>query len=83
MNTKIIPFRTRAVRRLASTTRPSVATTRGLAGKAGFTTPPTRLVCVWRHGLVSGRLECRWMQERQPVSEEGVSRRSALPRRAA
>lgn len=79
MNTNIIPFRTRS----ASTARPSVATTRGLAGKAGFTMPPTRLVCVWRRGPVSGRLECRWKQEQKPVSEEGVSRRTALPRRAA
>lgn len=79
MNTNIIPFRTRS----ASTARSSVATTRGLAGKAGFTTPPTRLVCVWRRGPVSGRLECRWTQEQKTVSEEGVSRRTALPRRAA
>ncbi|UVK52090.1 hypothetical protein DBIPINDM_005430 [Mesorhizobium sp. AR02] len=83
MNTNIIPFRARPVTRSASTTRPSVGTTRGLAGKAGFTMPPTRLVCVWRRGSVSGRLECRWTQERQPVSEEGVSRRPALPRLAA
>jgi len=81
MNTNVIPFRTRSVTRSASIARPSVATTRGLAGKAGFTMPPTRLVCVWRRGSVSGRLECRWAQE--PVSEEVVSRRSALPRRAA
>lgn len=83
MNTNVIPFPARSVTRSASTARPSVATTHGLAGKAGFTMPPTRLVCVWRRGSVSGRPECRWTQERQPVSEEGVSRRSALPRRAA
>ena len=83
MNTNVIPFRTRSVTRSASIARPSVATTRRLAGKAGFAMPSTRLVCVWRRGSVSGRLECRWTQERQPVSEEGVSRRSALPRRAA
>ena len=83
MNTNIIPFRTRPAARSVSTVRPSVATTRGLAGKAGFTMPPTRLVCVWRRGTVSGRLECRWTQEQKPVSEEGVSRRTALPRRAA
>lgn len=81
MNTKIIPFRARSATRSASIARPSFATTRGLAGKAGFAMPSTRLVCVWRLGSVSGRLECRWAQE--PVSEEGVSRRSALPRRAA
>jgi hypothetical protein len=83
MNTNIIPFRTRPGARSASTARPSVGTTRGLAGKAGFTMPPTRLVCVWQRGSVSSRLECRWTQERQPVSEEGVSRRTALPRCAA
>lgn len=83
MNTNIIPFRARSVTRSASTVRPSAGTMRGLAGKAGFTMPPTRLVCVWRRGSASGRLECRWTQEQKPVSEEGVSRRSALPRRAA
>jgi hypothetical protein len=54
-----------------------------LAGKAGFTMPPTRLVCVWRRGSVTGRLECRWMQEQRPVSEEGVSRKTAFQRLAA
>ena len=83
MNTNVIPFRTRALTHSASAARPSVATTRGLAGKAGFTTPPTRLVCVWRRGPMSGRLECRWTQQQKPVSEEGVSRRTALPRLAA
>ncbi|QND55420.1 hypothetical protein [Mesorhizobium huakuii] len=83
MNTNVIPFPTRPVARSASTARPSVGTTRGLAGKAGFTMPPTRLVCVWRRGTVSGRLECRWTQEQKPVSEEGVSRRTVLPQRAA
>ncbi|WP_156394433.1 MULTISPECIES: hypothetical protein [unclassified Mesorhizobium] len=83
MNTNVIPLRARPFARSASTVRPSVATTRGLAGEAGFTMPPTRLVCVWRRGTVSGRLECRWTQEQKPVSEEGVSRRTALPRHAA
>ncbi|QKD16608.1 hypothetical protein [Mesorhizobium sp. NZP2077] len=81
MNTNVIPFRMRALTRSASAARPSVANTRGLAGKAGFTMPPTRLVCVWRHGSVNGRLECRWTRE--PVSEEGVSRRTALLQSAA
>jgi len=82
MNTNVIPFRARPVARSASPVRPSVGTTRGLAGKAGFTMPPTRLVCVWRRGSVSGRLECRWTQEKS-LSEEGVSRRTALQRLAA
>jgi len=81
MNTKIIPFRARPVTR--SSARPSAGTRRGLAGKAGFTMPPTRLICVWRHGPVSGGLECRWTQEQKPVSDEGVSRRAAFQRRAA
>lgn len=83
MNTNVIPFRARSATRPASAPRPSAVTTRGLAGKAGFTRPPTRLVCVWRRGSVSGRLECRWTRERQSVSEEGVSCRTVLPRRAA
>lgn len=83
MNTKIIPFRTRPVARSVSCAQPSVGTTHGLAGKAGFTTPPTRLICVWRRGPVSGRLECRWTREQKSVSEEGVSRRTAFPRLAA
>ena len=83
MNTNIIPFRTRSVSRSASTARPSVATTRGLAGKAGFTMPLTRLVCIWCRGSTSGRLECRWTRERQPGAEEAVSRRTALLQRAA
>ena len=83
MNTNIIPFRTRPVARSASNARPSLGTTRGLAGKAGFTTPPTRLICVWRRGPVSGRLECRWTREQKSVSEEGVSRGAALLRFAA
>ncbi|TPM38695.1 hypothetical protein [Mesorhizobium sp. B2-3-4] len=83
MNTNVIPFRTRPVARSASGTRSSVDTGRGLAGKAGFTTPPTRLICTWRRGPVSGRLEARWSREQKPVSEEGVSCRKALGRHAA
>ena len=83
MNTNVIPFRARSVTRSASTARPPVGTTRGLAGKTGFTIPPTRLVCVWRRGSVSGRLECRWAKEQRPLSEEGVSRGIAFQRLAA
>ncbi|UVK46060.1 hypothetical protein BPNPMPFG_001660 [Mesorhizobium sp. AR07] len=78
MNTNIIPFRTRLASRHLAHARFAASASRGSAIASG--TSSTRLVCVWRRGAADGRLECRWQK---PVSEEGVSRRTALTRFAA
>ena len=76
MNTNIIPFRTRLATRHLAYAKFTAYASRGSATG----TSSTRLVCVWRRGAAEGRLECRWQK---PVSEEGVSRRTALTRFAA